>query len=136
MKFWHRVLACAAISVTVNATAIHVPSDQPTIQSGNDAAVNGDTVLVAAGTYVENIDLGGKNIVLRSESGRDSTSIVPGNPDNTLLTVPAAADLGCMIDGFTIGGTTDAPGISVGASVITVQNSIVGYCPDDERGAD
>ena len=37
-----------------------------TIQEGIDAATDGDTVLVAEETYVENIDFEGKNIVLQS----------------------------------------------------------------------
>ena len=45
---------------------IRIPEDLPTIQAGIDSAANGDTVLVAPGTYFENIVLDGKNIVLGS----------------------------------------------------------------------
>lgn len=49
------------IVVIVNATFINVPEDQPTIQSGINAATDGDTVLVNKGNYVENINFNGKN---------------------------------------------------------------------------
>ena len=49
---------------TAQAATIHVPTDQPTIQAGIDNAVNGDTVLVASGTYVENINFLGKAITV------------------------------------------------------------------------
>ena len=63
------------------AATIRVPSDQPTILSGLDAAVAGDTVLVAPGTYggLDRRDAGTAcgflkpDVVLRSEGGSSST---------------------------------------------------------------
>ena len=34
-----------------SATTIHIPSDYSTVQEGIDASVDGDTVLIAQGTY-------------------------------------------------------------------------------------
>ena len=61
------------------AAVIHVPADQPTIQAGIDAAVDGDTVLVADGTYTgdgnRDISFKGKTITVRSENGPDTCII-------------------------------------------------------------
>jgi len=61
------------------ATVIHVPANQPTIQAGINAAVNGDTVLVADGTYIgsgnREIVYNGKSILVKSERGADSCII-------------------------------------------------------------
>lgn len=63
----------------VSAATIHVPGDQPTIQAGIDAAFVGDTVRVAPGIYTgdgnRDLTFSGKDIVLQSENGPDSTII-------------------------------------------------------------
>src|SRR5216117_3331126 len=49
------------------ANVIHVPADQPTIQAAINAAVNGDTVQVSPGTYIENINFLGKAITVAGD---------------------------------------------------------------------
>jgi hypothetical protein len=49
------------------STIINVPAQYTTIQGAVNASVNGDTILVAPGTYTENVKFRGKNIVLTSQ---------------------------------------------------------------------
>ena len=57
----------------VSATIINVPADQATIQGAITAATVVDTVLVQPGTYTENINFGGKDLVVMSAAGPEST---------------------------------------------------------------
>ncbi|MFO0983354.1 MAG: hypothetical protein U1E76_16735 [Planctomycetota bacterium] len=59
------------------ATTRKVPAGYPTIQAAINASVDGDTVLVAAGTYAEKIDFLGKDITVTSGSGAPVTTIHP-----------------------------------------------------------
>ena len=65
------------------AGTINVPADHPTIQSAVDAAIDGDEIVVAPGTYSSGglhvVDMLGKAIVLRSSDGPETTIIDGGN---------------------------------------------------------
>lgn len=85
---------------------IHVPADQPTIQEAISAAANGDTVLVAPGTYVENIDFLGKTIEVIGRDGAEQTFIDGGNPAHpdfgSVVSFTNGEGLGSVLEGFTL----------------------------------
>ena len=58
---------------TAQAVTLLVPSQYATIQAAIDAAQPGDTVVVAPGTYNEEINLLGKAITVRSSAGAATT---------------------------------------------------------------
>lgn len=73
------VLALLLTELPVQAGTVRVPSERPTIQAGVNAAIEGDTVLLAPGTYAGpgnyNITMGNKSLTVRSETGPQLTVI-------------------------------------------------------------
>ncbi len=102
------VALCLGFAPSSGSSAIiRVPGDQPTIQEGVSAAGVGDTVLVAPGTYTgplnRDIDFGGANLTLVSESGAGLTIMDCSSAGRGLLFV-SGEDSTSVLDGFTITG--------------------------------
>jgi len=87
------------------AAVIRVPDHQPTIQAGIDAAADGDTVLVADGTWSgpgnRDLDFRGKAITVRSQHGPDAC-IIDGGEAGRGFHLQSGEDRRSAIRGFTI----------------------------------
>jgi hypothetical protein len=109
MSSFLRVLPALSMSVVLllpftpacAQTAIHVPGDQATIQGAINVANNGDTVLVAPGTYYENINFNGKAITVTS-SGGPSATIIDGGQNGSVVTFDSGETMSSGLNGVTI----------------------------------
>jgi len=101
-----------------------------TIQDGIDAATNGDMVLTAPGTYLENIDFNGKAITVKSSEGADVTMIDGGNPSDpevgSVVTFQNGEDMDSVLEGFSVthgSGTFDGLFSYCGGGIYCANNS-------------
>ena len=125
------------IPVTSHARTWHVRQDDTgdctTIQACVDSAGNGDTILVAPGTYMEHVALF-KVLVLISEGGPSVTRLVRSSITDPILLMGT----GAVADGFTIRdglcmGPCDAGGVYIGWGA-TLRNCLI--VKNDARGID
>jgi len=109
------------------ADTIRVPLDHSTIQNAIDSAINGDTVLVEPGIYIENINFGGKAITVASEQGPKNT-IIDGNQTDSVVTFSSEEGNTSILSGFTLqNGKADfgGGGISIMGSSPTISDNII-----------
>jgi len=127
------------LSTGAYASTIHVPADSPTIQAAIDASNHLDTIVVAPGTYVEQLSFGGKLVTL--------TSTDPTNPSVVAATIIAAAGDRAVgfsgtevsvatLTGFTItGGERGINGINCNNATPTIRNCVITRVHGPNNGA-
>ena len=134
------IAVLVAVSTLPSARAfaqrlILVPADEPTIQAAIDAAQNGDTVLVAPGTYNENLNFEGKAITVTSGAtsyADAATTIINGTTDGPVVTFATNEPATAVLNGFTVqnGHASAASGLNGGGISIsnaspTITNNII-----------
>ena len=114
-----------------NAGTITVPDDYATIQGAINAASDGDTINVRAGTYYENVIINKKVSLVGEDRG---TTIIDGSGNGNVVCMTSAADT-ANISSFTLRngrGINDGAGIDVqSSSNHTITGNII---TDNQRG--
>ena len=132
--------ALLLLALPAPAATVRVPADRPTIQLALDAAVAGDTVLVAPGEYAgpenQNLDFHGRDLVLRSEAGPEAT-ILDGEFVARAFYLHSGETNAAVIEGFSVlrgmasyidpFGSVGGAAVCAGASP-TFKNCILGAC--------
>ena len=96
------------INMIEHTTMIHVPEYFDHIQDAISQAVDGDTILVDPGVYVENIYFLGKSITVGSlflttqDTMYISQTVINGNQDGNVVKFCASEDSTSILTGFTI----------------------------------
>ncbi len=128
-----RFLIVSLLILTTNlfATTLNVPDNFETIQEAIDESEDGDTVLVAQGEYMENINFNGKNISVVGNPDNPHEVIINGGGDGSVVVFSHRESSQTLLSGFTLtnGSTSSGGGIYCTYSSPTLRNL---YISDNE----
>jgi parallel beta-helix repeat protein len=122
------------ISASLFAQTINVPADYATIQLAIDAAEDGATILIANGTYEENLVVSNKNLTIASEyiNSQDEADIdatiikSPASPANIILSISGSLTYTLNIIGLTLKdgfASSDGGAIYQSGYTVNIDNS-------------
>ncbi|MBL7215353.1 MAG: right-handed parallel beta-helix repeat-containing protein [Phycisphaerae bacterium] len=123
----------------VNRTILYVPSQYKTIQHAIEMSQDSEMIVVSPGVYHENIDLGGKNVILTSIDPTDTdivkNTIIQELDNKSVVTFDGSENQTCVLNGFTItGGSTSGRGGGIcgngtqaGISNCIIRNNTAAY---------
>ncbi len=136
------IAAAMLLSAVATADTVHVPSEQPTIQAGIDAAGHAGTVIIAPGTYMgtgnHGINMGGLSVTVTSSGGAGSTII---DCDCLLgaraFSFTSPADTAAIIENLTVRNGVGSLGgaIYISAASPTIRDCVFESCSADDGGA-
>jgi hypothetical protein len=125
------LIAVAGAMPVSASNVLNVPGSYPTIQAAINASVNGDTVVVAPGTYFENVNFKGKLITVQSAQGPSVTTIDGGNLA-PVVNFSAAETAAAVLRGFTLqhGNATgtygyEGAGVHINSASPTVVGNVI-----------
>lgn len=143
------IVLISPILLNAQGNRINVPDDFTKIQEAINNSVDGDTILVAPGTYYENVNFKGKNIILSSHYIFDedvsfiNTTIIDGSKPHSPDESSAVIFLGgekrtAILQGFTITGgkgtkvfdgifVREGGGIVIYNSSPTIRHNIIAF---------
>ena len=109
------------VCFTASATDLLVPQQYATIQAAINAAVTGDSVLIAPGIYNEALTITGKAITVRSTGTASTTTIDRVNAGGAVFTIRDVLTGSVVLTGITIKRCT-GNAIDVAGATVNLQN--------------
>jgi hypothetical protein len=119
-------LAILHLTSTLPAADRRVPDDYLTIQAAINASADGDRIIVAVGTYDENVDIG-KSVTLTSTDPDDpnivANTVIDAGGSGSAIKFSETVTTDCELRGFTITGGYRG-GVDCQGGNVTVRNCI------------
>jgi hypothetical protein len=104
-RWWMSLTGALCLAVVISPSAraadLLVPSQYSSIQAAINAAVDGDVVVIAPGTYNETLSISDKSITVRSSAGATQTQI-DRQGSSSVISISGSNDKTVNFEGLTI----------------------------------